>query len=486
MRCLTLANALVQRGHRVRFLSRQLPVHCRKMLAGGKYEFRALTNTADEEGVGDLAHAAWLGTSQARDAAETRAMLSDATWDLLVVDHYALDSRWEAEMRERAARIMAIDDLADREHDCDVLLDQNAHADEDTRYGGKVPGRCELLLGPRFALLRDEFRQAREGAGPRNGRVRRVLVFFGGVDADDYTGQAVDALERLGRNDLEVDVVIGEQYPLREALQTRCARLGFGCHVQVAGIAKLMAAADFAIGAGGSSTWERCCVGLPTLAIAIAENQRRLIEEAALGGLLYAPAVDGPVRDSLDLHLHAVLENPALLELISRRGLEVVDGLGVQRVVRVLDRGALTVREANAEDAEALFCWRNHESVRSVSRNKERIEWLDHDKWLRTVLLDRDRLLLIGEDPDGPVGVVRFELRDGGAEVSIHLVPERARAGIGSELLRVAEAWLTGRRRDVYEIRAEVLGSNARSHRLFQKAGYVASSSVYVKRVLGS
>jgi UDP-2,4-diacetamido-2,4,6-trideoxy-beta-L-altropyranose hydrolase len=130
----------------------------------------------------------------------------------------------------------------------------------ETRYIGKVPNHCRLLLGPRYALLRDEFRRLRDEVKPRTGPVKWILVFFGGMDVDNFTGKALQALVNLGHEDLQVDVVIGAQHPAREAIEATCDRYGYQCHVQTSNMAELMARADLAIGAGGSASWERCCL----------------------------------------------------------------------------------------------------------------------------------------------------------------------------------------------------------------------------------
>lgn len=180
MRCLTLADALKQRGAQIRFVSRRLPEHLRVMLAAKGHELALLDGALNDAASDELAHARWLGVSQEQDASNTAQTLKDQPWDWLVVDHYALDARWESAMRVSSRQIMVIDDIADRQHDCDVLLDQNFYADMDTRYTGKVATSCQLLLGPRYALLRDEFRELHEQVKPRNGIVKRVLVFLGG------------------------------------------------------------------------------------------------------------------------------------------------------------------------------------------------------------------------------------------------------------------------------------------------------------------
>ena len=286
MRCLTLADALKQRGVHTRFISRGLPSHLRDMLTSKNISLVSLDNNATTSIIDELAHSHWLGVSQAQDAQETLQALSDRSWDWLVVDHYALDARWESVLRGTAKKILVVDDIADRLHDCDVLLDQNFYTDMQTRYIGKVPPHCQLLLGPHYALLRDEFRKLREQVKPRIGAVKRILVFFGGVDADNYTGRIVDVLSEMRISDLQVDVVIGTQHPCRIEIETQCAEQGYSCHVQTNRMAELMAIADLAIGAGGSATLERCSMGLPSIIFVLAANQSKAAKDLDMAGVL--------------------------------------------------------------------------------------------------------------------------------------------------------------------------------------------------------
>lgn len=250
MRCLTLADVLKQRGAQIRFVSRHLPEHLRSKLAEKGHEFALLDTVQNDVTLDGLAHAPWLCVSQAQDAADSIQALSDDKWDWLIVDHYALDTRWETLLRQTAKKILVIDDIADRQHDCNILLDQNLYADMETRYTGKVPKSCQMLLGPHYALLRDEFRKVHEQAKPRTGLVKQVLIFFGGVDADNFTGRAIEALSGIDLAGLHVDVVIGAQHPCREQINDACTQHGFNCHIQTDKMAELMTAADLAIGAG--------------------------------------------------------------------------------------------------------------------------------------------------------------------------------------------------------------------------------------------
>ena len=337
MRCLTVADAMKQRGIQIRILSRHLPAHLRAMLAAKEHEFMPLNSSSIEAISDDLAQSHWLGTSQHVDAQDSVQALSDQTWDWLVVDHYALDARWESALRQTAKNILVIDDIANRQHDCDVLLDQNFYTDMNARYTGKVPAHCRLLLGPRYALLREEFRHLREQVTLRTGPVKRVLVFFGGVDASNCTARAIEALANIGGHDLHVDVVIGVQHPFREQIEAECVQYGFRCHVQTSQMAELMAAADLAIGAAGSTSWERCCLGLPVLLVAIADNQINIAEGLDfLGACIYvgtAKTAIAPIMQNAILNLLSAQDQ---LKTLSERSYSLVDGLGVDRVCQAM------------------------------------------------------------------------------------------------------------------------------------------------------
>jgi len=481
MRCLTLADELTQRNAQIRFVSRHLPEYLANLLEAKGYELARLDSAEDDADLDELSHARWLGCSQAQDAKACITALSDRAWDWLIVDHYALDSRWESRLRQSARKILAIDDIADRRHDCDMLLDQNFYADMNTRYAGKVPDHCRLLLGPRYALLREEFRQLREQVESRKGPVHRILVFFGGVDADNYTGRAIRALTDRGVADMHVDVVIGAQHRCREAIEAACLRDHFTRHVQTNRMAELMAAADLSIGAGGGATWERCCLGLPTIAIGTAENQRRQVADAAAEGLVYAPDLKHEFDSVIGNHIRSLVENSCLRQLISRNAMQAVDGRGVLRVVAGMGCGGIVMRTAMADDSERLFAWRNDPVIRAVSRNSDFINWEDHSRWFASLLNDPNRVLLIGQREGVPIGVVRFDIQNHQAEVSIYLVS--GITGCGRDLLCSAEIWFAQNRREINVLRADVLGGNERSHQLFLSSGYEVESTSYFKKL---
>jgi UDP-2,4-diacetamido-2,4,6-trideoxy-beta-L-altropyranose hydrolase len=482
-RCLSLADALKARGARCRFLCRHLPDSFAAMIASNGHGLARLgARGGSESDVGDAEREAGLEVTQEEDARQTTAACAGSRIDWLVVDHYALDAVWERAIRASATQIIAIDDLANRPHDCDVLLDQNLYSDADTRYRDHVPQQCRLLLGPAYALLRKEFRQERVHAKTRSGPVRRILVCYGGVDAANHTAVAIEALRRLELPEVHVDVVIGAEHPRRDEIAVICKTMRFTLHVQTTSMAKLMAAADLAIAAGGSATWEFCCLGLPVIALAVAHNQTRLVHDCALAGVLYA--LGQPLDpDCLARHLRSLIENPLLRQSISQNGMRIVDGRGTDRVLRALGVVPVEVRPAVVDDARNLFEWRNHPSIRQVSRSNAALEWSAHNRWLGAILTDPGRVLLIGETAGRPVGVVRFDVSEDAVQVSIYIVPGHEHRGTGADLLAAAEMWVSKHRPGVRHLNAEVLGENVPSHRLFAAAGYQCRSTLYAKRI---
>lgn len=476
MRCLTLADVLRANGVVTRFICRRLPGDLGAAIQARGHELVWLEADVD---------------ASADAEASRRALADDAPWDWLVVDHYGLDAAWERALRAVAGDILAIDDLADRPHDCDLLLDQNQQAAG--RYDDLAPRHASRLLGPRHALLRPAFAAARRARSPRDGRVVRLLLFFGGADAEGETMKALAALDLLGRQYLDVDVVIGAANPHRAAIAAACAaRPRTALHIQAENMAELMAAADLCLGAGGGACWERCCVGLPALVVATAANQ---IEQchalAAAGAHVYLGAAAGVDAARWAGALAWLLELPELLAHLSRQGWNLVDGEGARRVANPLLAGQLTPRRATAEDSAALLAWRNHPDTRRLSFDTAEIASATHERWLAAVLADPDRELLIVERAGAPLGVLRYDIATGSAtgsaagraRVSVYLVPGLAGQGWGARLLLAGETWLRRHRPDARALEAEIAAANVASARAFQAAGFATDRTLFRKEL---
>ncbi|MBK1633380.1 UDP-2,4-diacetamido-2,4,6-trideoxy-beta-L-altropyranose hydrolase [Thiohalocapsa halophila] len=340
-RCRTLARALREAGATGHFICRAHPGHQIDALRAEGYRVSALPSPPLQQQAADADYAAWLGVSQTQDAAETITALTNnqqPKTNILIIDHYALDSTWEQRLRPTVDRILVIDDLANRRHECELLLDQNFTENAAERYRGLVPAHARLLLGPSYALLRPEYAQARQALRARDGAVRRVLVFFGGTDPDNLTGRALAALSDPALAHLALDVVVGANNPHADSLAAQAAARGnTQLHPPRPHLADLMTQADLAIGAGGATTWERCCLVLPSLVVSIAENQRPACLALADAGLIdYLGHKDRVTTDRLRRALQALLDDPEQRQHLAAAGAALVDGRGVERVVRHL------------------------------------------------------------------------------------------------------------------------------------------------------
>lgn len=331
MRCLALAGSLRERGATVSFICRELPGNINAAIeACGHVVYRLPTRTGPHLGDAD-----WRV-----DAEQTACALATApnSTDWLIVDHYALDRRWEAALRPHIGHVMVIDDLANRSHDCDLLLDQNLCENADTRYDGLTPAHCRIVLGPRYALLRPEFLAERQEARPRGAGVGRVLIFFGGTDPGNETAKALEAIRLLNRPDLAVDVVVGGTNPHKHEVEALCATLpGASFYCQASHMAQLMARADLAIGAGGSTMWERCCLYLPSLVVIIAENQIESTEATEkAGAIINLGWFDHVSSEALAEWITRLIRAPDILKRMSEDAGKITHGDGADLVASML------------------------------------------------------------------------------------------------------------------------------------------------------
>ncbi len=339
MRCLTLADGLKQRGAKVYFVSRYLPAHLVRLLETNGHRLLKLADDGGEASDGDLPHAHWLGTSQELDAEECIGLLSGQSWDWLVVDHYALDVVWETNLRRMANKILVIDDLADRQHDAQILLDQNLYPDMGQRYVGLVSNRCRALLGPNFALLRREFVEARAATSSRNSEVRKVFVFFGGSDLTNETEKALASIAALSKQDFSVDVVVGAGNSRYEVIKDICMSMrGIRLHCQIDNMAQLMSEADLSLGAGGSTTWERCALGLPALVLSVADNQIAIADGVDKAGAQRHLGLSKNVSvTQLTAAIEEIVSLPKFLVEMSRSAAALVDAEGCKRVINAME-----------------------------------------------------------------------------------------------------------------------------------------------------
>jgi len=327
MRCATLARSLRARGATVRFL---LGGESAATIAGpvidDGFEVTLLPESADP----------FRWADDLRLTLEVLEEVGDV--DLAIVDHYGLDRRWESPVASTGAAVAVIDDLADRPHDCGLLLDQNLYEHLSERYSELVPEDCRLLLGPRWALLRDEFITAAGSPRERDGQVATVLVSYGGSDPTGETSKALRALTAIDSL-CRIDVVIGQAAALTDVLRGFAERdERVNLHRDVTDMAALMVTADLALGAGGATTWERALLGVPSVVTTVAPNQAESVRTlAARGAVLGLGPAESVTSGSIEETVCGLLDDPARVRDLGNRARDLMgDACGSSAVAEAM------------------------------------------------------------------------------------------------------------------------------------------------------
>ena len=339
IRCLTLADEARSRGWRSIFAIRDLSSELVNKVKASGHKLHHLVESDKNKSfqINKLAHSDWLTVAQETDAIETSHLIEKINPDWVIVDHYAIDATWHTIIKKTGKKLLVIDDLSDRVIDCEILINQNlGFSDKD--YAGKVKLDTQMLFGPKYALLRPEFREwrvfslSRRTVSPK----KRVLITMGGVDAQNHTLKALEVLEHsVNAHMCEFLVVLGSLYPYVDEFNkfTENSHNDIRMLTNIDNMAEIMAHSDICIGAAGSSSWERCCLGLPTLTFTIAENQKRIA--ASLHDRQAAVTTEIETLQS-DFDSLFSPKGSDLLVRVSFNGRKISDGLGAERVVKLL------------------------------------------------------------------------------------------------------------------------------------------------------
>ena len=338
MRCITLADFLCKRGHEVVFISQFLLEKSQELLHAHGYQVEFLTNS-DTVNIftKENLYENWLPGGWRKDAAEAIEILKrkGTSIDWVIVDHYALDERWEKEIRRMCKHIMVIDDLANRKHCCDLLLDQNFYLEAEARYDQLVSPNTKLLLGPKFALLRSEFARSSNETSPKGMKIEIIMIFYGSTDAKNQTEKTLRAIRKNGMFFRKIIVIVGVSNPHTEDIYKIASQIS-GCEVYgyLDDMAGMMKQCDLYIGAAGTTTWERCCVGLPSAVITVAQNQ----EEATqcldeIGVLTYLGRQEEITEEALATKIKNFIQDPGRLQEMRCKSRELVDGNGCNRCI---------------------------------------------------------------------------------------------------------------------------------------------------------
>ena len=424
-----------------------------------------------------LRHAATAGRSgeaeatdaaQAEDARETLAL---GPADCALVDSYQLGAAWQRTARTAGVRVAALDDLAERPVEADLVI--NAAASPGG-YDALVP-YARVLTGLSYAIAGDPSRPPAAGPGT-------LLLAFGAADPGNLTEATLRALAELrdaqGSPFPETVIQLGSGAAGRPKVAELVATLAWATFATAGPTSP--GAPAIAIGAAGVGLLERMQAGVPSVVVVAAPNQRALADAATRSGAAVAVAdVRAACAEALRL-----LADPAALARMSAAGRAAVDGRGAARVARELNRLAgVDLRRATLRDAELLHRWRNDPSVRAVSHTTDEIPWETHVRWLESSLARGDRHVLVAERRGQPLGTLRFDVSGDRATVSIAVDPALHGSGLGPAILDAGDAWLEANDARVRTCRAEIRDGNDASVRAFLAAGYLPGTDSYERPV---
>ncbi len=471
VRCRTLAQRLKARGADVTFICRDHDGHIAGALEADGFAVHLLP--AAEPLPTDELYARLRAVSEDQDADETLAALAPGTaW--LVADHYGFSRAWETRVRIGVGKVLAIDDLG-RSHDADILLDQNYSNAPGARYKGRLDETCKQLLGPRFALLQAEYAAHATPTLRRDGAVARILVFFGGSDPANMTGRAIEALTDPRFAHIHVDAAAGASNPHADTLkQLAAARPGTTLHLGLPSLAQLTAQADLALGAGGGAMWERCCLGLPSVVVSIAENQVPASRDLDSAGVItYLGPQETVSVEQIRSALQTLLEDSTRRQSMSEQSRLLVDGLGAERVCEaILPSGEdkLTMRLATREDRGFYFRLVNDPDVRRQSFHREAVTWERHKRWYEGKMSSASTHLYVMDVRGLPVGQIRFDIDGGTALIDYSLDPVVRGRGWGGRLVALGLSRLAA---DApADVLAEVRHENIASRLVFDRLGF--------------
>lgn len=471
VRCLTLADALTAGGAQCHFVMRQVPDDFLQTLRGRGHAATVLPGTSGVPLKGfsldHPPHASWLGCAWESDAAQFLSALDGLVPDWLIVDHYALDVRWEKTVRRQVSKIMVIDDLADRRHDCDMLVDPGIDPSHARKYRALTPSHCILWIGPRYCILRPEFDVARRSLSrsPEGSIPRRLVVLFGGDDESRSTLEALKVICHLTQGSIPVDVIVPSTNHDRAAITTFCEENpSFVMHHATQNVACLFSQADFAVGGGGSATYERLYLRLPALLKPVAENQRTPLACLKQNRLI----------DTYETHEELALK----LEKVFREGLrypaDVVRN-GVDQLVDAIFNDAACLKFPAPLDLRRTFCWLGDPWLRKSFLMKKAPERSAHFKYWRDRCEDSTQQIFSIYSKNQHVGNAGFKNLDpqsGQAELWLYIAEKDARGkGIGSLVLQRMEKILK-KNQNFRKVYLHVSLDNEVALRLYRRAGY--------------
>ncbi len=465
MRCLSLADELKKQGAQVYFVSKDYKAG-NDLLKSRGYEVKTIEPNAFED----------------EDLKQGAPLLKSA--DLIITDSYEIGTYYLQKLKQLKTPIASLDDLYGNPNlttiPSDIIINPNPYAKK-SDYKNKTSKDTTLLVGNKYTPLREEFSKATQAKRILNRDVESILITMGGEDKEDNTKKIMQTIEALPSN-LKIAVILGAANTHKQQLETYSKTLKNKYQIiqNVPRISEYMLNCDIAITAAGSTVWELCAAGTPFIAIQVADNQQGIIDyikKSKIGLAIGYPTKQG--LEELLRQLQILIKDFKLREKLSAKAKRIIDGKGAQRLAKELldylkqHESKIVFKEANKEDSQDLFNWRNDEITRKMSRNTDSVSLENHNEWYQKALKDPKRKLLIAEDQDKKIGMVRFDYQEqpASAEININLNPDFRGQGYGQLVLDQACKYAF-KNLKLKRIYAEIKIINIPSIKIFEKAGF--------------
>lgn len=464
MRCIALGIAWKSYGGNVYFASHCEGDHLRSRIVKEGFQFIDIhephPNPNDIVAISSLLND--ISTSGYRDKT------------IVVLDGYHFDTHYQKSIKLKGYRLLCIDDYGHAAQYCaDVILNQNLSADIGL-YPNCSPNTI-FLLGPSYALLRKEFIRWKNWARVIPNVAKKVLITMGGTDKDNFTLKVIHALNRISIPDLEVTVLLGSTNQHKSEIENTLKSAPFKSQllVSVDDVAEVMAWADVAIATGGSTSWELAFMGLPSVLVILAENQRPVSEKLESTGISINLGWHNKVKlDSITKVVESIIRDHKARDTMSNSGRSLVNGDGSDEVVRFLMDSHITFRQAREDDCPLIWEWANEAETRSMSFSSKPISWEEHVRWFAERMNDPKHvffvLLTINDEP---VGQVRYAIDGREAVVSMSISSKFRGRGYGNQGIRMTGEELF-KNNEIDVIRAHIKPGNLKSVEAFTKAGF--------------
>ena len=321
IRCMALADTL-QKNFKINFISRSLEGSLISDIQDKRFGiFRFYSNSEK--------------INEKNDAQKTISLIKKHSGqkNILIIDNYQLSKKWETYVKPFVHKLIAIDDLPNRSHNCDLLIDQNLHTKVNGLYKGLIPSNCIKLIGPKFSMIRKKFRMLKKSVKPRTFPIKKILVSFGGSDIENQTLITLNSIKKMNRK-INVDVVVGRANKCKKTLKIFCNRNNrFTYHEQIDNIADLMLSSDLSIGSSGSTTWERCSLGLPAIVSISSNDQRDIANSLSQKKCIINLGDVKKLKESSYINAITNLKKNDLRNM-SKNSMSLVDGNGTQRILK--------------------------------------------------------------------------------------------------------------------------------------------------------